>query len=68
MSNQINNDIFAEEFSKSLMEDDQRSEISKRFPKQYMQKLILSLDIPDVYQYNQPELMDLLRSRMKGLF
>ena len=32
-----------------VMEEDQRSEIAKRFPKQYMQKKILSLDIPDIW-------------------
>ena len=41
-----------------VMEDVQRSEIAKRFPKQYMQKRIVSLDIPDVCHYNQPELID----------
>ncbi len=50
-----------------VMEDKQRSEIAKRFPKQYMQKQILSLNIPDVYQYNQPKLIDLLKSKMEKL-
>lgn len=51
-----------------VMEDAQRSEIAKRFPKQYIQKHILCLDIPDVYHYNQPELIKLLNSKMNGLF
>ncbi|MBR9691642.1 phosphotyrosine protein phosphatase [Candidatus Woesearchaeota archaeon] len=51
-----------------VMEDSQRTELSKRFPKEYMQKQILSLDIPDVYQYNQPELITSLKSKMSGLF
>lgn len=50
-----------------VMEDSQRSEIAKRFPKQYMQKKILSLDIPDVYHYNQPELVELLKSKVDEL-
>lgn len=50
-----------------VMEDEQRSEIAKRFPKTYMQKRILSLDIPDMYHYNQPELIDVLKSKMKEL-
>jgi predicted protein tyrosine phosphatase len=51
-----------------VMEDVQRSEIAKRFPQHYMQKRILSLDIPDVYQFNQPELIDVLKSKINELF
>lgn len=51
-----------------VMEEQQRAELSKRFPEQYMQKRILSLDIPDIYQYNQPELVQQLQTKMKGLF
>lgn len=47
-----------------VMEEEQRSEISKRFPKQYLQKRILSLDIPDVYNYNNPKLIKELKARM----
>jgi predicted protein tyrosine phosphatase len=50
-----------------VMEDAQRSEIARRFPKAYMAKRIVSLGIPDVYHHNQPELIDVLNSRMKGL-
>jgi len=50
-----------------VMEDHQRSEIAHRFPHLYMQKRILSLDIPDVYHYNQPSLLSLLQSRLHGL-
>ena len=41
-----------------VMEEEQRSEIAKRFPKQYMLKRILSLNVPDNYSYNQPELIE----------
>jgi len=51
-----------------VMEDSQRSEIAKRFQKQYMQKQILSLNIPDVYQFNQPELIKILKSKINKLF
>lgn len=47
-----------------VMEDSQRAEIGKRFPKQYMQKRILSLNIPDIYHYNQPELKNILKSKI----
>ena len=47
-----------------VMEEEQRYEIAKRFPKLYMRKRILSLDIPDVYHYNQPELIELLKRKI----
>jgi len=50
------------------MDEEQRKEIAKRFPKQYMQKRILSLDIPDVFHYNQPELINALKSKINDLF
>ena len=50
-----------------VMEDIQREEVAMRFPKQYMQTRILSFNIPDVYYYNQPELVNLLKSRINEL-
>lgn len=50
-----------------VMEDDQRTEIAKRFPKLYMQKQILSLNIHDIYHYNQPILINILRSKINKL-
>jgi predicted protein tyrosine phosphatase len=50
-----------------VMEDAQRSEIAKRFPKAYVRKRIVSLDIPDIYSYNQPELTDVLKRKMEEL-
>ncbi len=51
-----------------VMEDFQRSEIGKRFPAVYLQKRIVSLDVPDIYHFNQPELIDVLEGKMKSLF
>lgn len=51
-----------------VMEDLQRTELSKRFPKLYMQKQIISLDIPDIYRYQQNELICLLNEKMDELF
>ena len=48
-----------------VMEEQQRSELAKRFPKQYAEKRILSLDIPDVYDYNNPKLVSALKSKVK---
>ena len=51
-----------------VMEDIQRTEISKRFPQHYMQKRILSLEIPDIYTFKQPELIKALKSKVNKLF
>ncbi len=51
-----------------VMEEAQRHEIAKRFPKQYLLKRILSLDIPDIYHYNQPELIETLNSKIEELY
>ena len=50
-----------------VMEEFQRHELAKRFPDQYIKKRILSMDIPDVYAYNQPELIDLMKDKIKEL-
>ena len=50
-----------------VMEDEQRTEISKRFPDIYIKKRILSLGIPDTYSYNQPELITNLKSKLNKL-
>lgn len=50
-----------------VMDDLQRAEIARRFPKQYLQKRILSLGVPDSFCYNQPELIELLRARVEKL-
>jgi len=47
-----------------VMEDIQRGEIAKRFPSLYMQKRILSLDIPDIYSYQDPGLVNILEKKM----
>lgn len=48
-----------------VMEDHQRKEISIKFPKEYLTKQILCLDVPDIYSYNQPELISLLEERLR---
>jgi predicted protein tyrosine phosphatase len=50
-----------------VMEESQRRELAKRFPKQYLKKKILCLDIQDVYFYNQPELIEVLKEKMSKL-
>ena len=48
-----------------VMEDEQRSEIAKRFPKEYMQKRILSLGIPDIYLNGEANLVKVLKTKIK---
>lgn len=50
-----------------VMEDHQRTEISKRFPNLYLQKQILSFNIPDIYSYNQKELTTILNARFNDI-
>lgn len=50
-----------------VMEDNQRTELSKRFPEIYMQKQILTLDIPDIFNKHDPKLALLLERRMEEL-
>ena len=51
-----------------VMEDSQRSEIAQRFPEEYLKKQIISLDIPDVYHYDQPSLIEILKDKMGSSF
>lgn len=50
-----------------VMEEAQRTEIAKRFPQLYLRRRILSLDIPDIYHYQNPALVKELKSRMKKM-
>lgn len=50
-----------------VMEDEQKKELSKRFPTQYLKKRILSLSIPDIYSYNQPRLINELKTKVEQL-
>ena len=50
-----------------VMEDAQRAEIARRFPKLYMKKKIILLGIPDVYNYNNPKLINILESKINEL-
>lgn len=64
--------VFEEEISWAdvvvVMEEFQREEIAKRFPKQYLRKRVISLNISDSYYYKQPELVNALEIKMKELF
>ena len=63
--NPVTNDELSWADTVACMEEFQRQEIAKRFPKQYMQKKIISLNVPDIFQYNQKELIELLNKCIK---
>ena len=48
-----------------VFEERHRSEINKLFPKEYLKKKILNLDIPDVYGFMDEELVGVLRGKVK---
>jgi len=48
-----------------VMEEEQDDELAKRFPKLYLQKRILSLNILDIYKYNDTKLIKSLKSKLK---
>lgn len=50
-----------------VMEDIHKEEIARRFPRVYLEKQIISLGIPDVYSYKQPELVNILEARVDSL-
>jgi len=51
----------------AVMEEEQRIELSKRFPELAFQKKITSLNVPDTFSYKQPELIELLELK-KDIF
>lgn len=66
-----NNPLTSEKITKAdivfVMEEDQRKEIAKRFPKEYLTKKILNLDIADMYSYGSEKLKNKLKSAMKTM-
>ncbi|MEK6939083.1 MAG: phosphotyrosine protein phosphatase [Nanoarchaeota archaeon] len=48
-----------------VMEEEQRHELSKRFPKVYLQKRIFNLDVPDIYNFQDPKLVLSLKSKVE---
>jgi len=48
-----------------VMEEQQRKEIAEKYPKQYLKKKILCLNIQDIYQYMQKELVEEIKNKIK---
>jgi len=49
------------------MEDWQRKTIGEKFPKEYMKKKIINLDIPDRYYFMDEELVKVLKEKIKRI-
>jgi predicted protein tyrosine phosphatase len=47
-----------------VMEEEQRKTIGEQFPKQYLSKKIINLNIPDIYDYSSEELKTKLQKAM----
>ena len=50
-----------------VMEEEQGIELAKRFPSILFQKRVISLNVPDTFFYQQPELVELLESKSYAL-
>lgn len=50
-----------------VMEDWHREEITRRFPNICLKKRIINFDIPDMYPYMSPELVTILKQKIKEL-
>jgi len=50
-----------------IMEECHRKKISKRFSKLLRNKKMVVLDVPDRYDYMQPELVELLKARVLSI-
>jgi predicted protein tyrosine phosphatase len=51
-----------------VMEKSQRAKLTTKFGRQLSGRRVVSLDIPDHYEFMQPELIDLLEKRMAQYF
>ena len=47
------------------MQEEHRDFIAEYFPKEYMQKKIIVIDVPNIYCYMQKELVELLKRKIK---
>ena len=51
-----------------VMEDWQRKTMAEKFPKQYLKKMIINLDIPDIYNYMNEKLVTILKKKIKQFY
>ena len=50
-----------------VMEEGHRKFISEKFPKEYLKKKIINLDIPDMYYFMDEGLVKVLKEKVKTL-
>jgi predicted protein tyrosine phosphatase len=50
-----------------VMEDHQRTFIADNFPIEYLSNKIISLNIQDIYTYNDPDLKKILKNKMNKI-
>jgi len=48
-----------------VMEDWQRGEVQKRFPELGFKKRIIELDIPDIFHFGDPQLVEMIKKRTR---
>jgi len=63
----INRELLEWADSVAVMEKHHRNAIRKQFPDIYSKKRIVCLYIPDEYDYMQPELVSVIRSRFEDV-
>ena len=51
-----------------VMEEWHRTELANKFPELYMREKIICLDIPDIYSFNDPELVVAMKDKTKEYF
>src|SRR5579863_7843293 len=51
-----------------VMEKSHRNFIRHKYPEYYKTKKIVCLYIPDIFDYMQPELIDILRNKVAGIY
>ena len=49
------------------MDNEQKSRVKKRLRRQSKQPALYDLDIPDEYQYMDPELINILRDKVEAI-
>jgi len=50
-----------------VMEEHQRKKLAELFPKEYLKKRIICWNVPDIYSYNQPALIPVLKEKMEEI-
>lgn len=63
--NPVTKELLADANTVFVMEEAQRKVFGERFPKEYLEKKIINLEIEDIYDYGSKELKNQLKEQMK---